>query len=516
MNKLIKSKGLLKSLTKKSSSRKHQTMEINKSKRYSPSKKIQKQIFSTSRRNHVNFNSNIEKKKNNIFQQSLKKLDKNNKLKSSQTRKNIDMSHYLKNNIFNNNNIPNNYKNNQNNSKTINNSKNKNYNTSLQKKIGSKSYVDLFQNNIYNSNDHFNPVVGRTISNSIYEKIYDYENNLNNNSNINYDNNSNDYSSFRAEMNNIINILINYIKLIKKEYEKIIIKKVQNKDKEIKKLLNEKEFLIKENKKMKYKIFEIYYCIKNYENYKDKNKDKYSIYIKQLINENIYLRNCINKTNNINKTFFIHLENDIKNQISQKELLTQKKIEEEKNSQNMNFNNINKDNDQNYEINPFKYINNNSNLTNSKINHKRQKTQFKLGFQIKSENNYKMNEDEKHKINTNSDILSGYINLMNNNTILMSKTKNSSQKNIFNNKNNDINKKNNNDENIKEEINNLSNSSSTDSVIHISYNNEYKHHKTEQNKDNLNEVKEHTNKILLGLNYSSPDEKYCQRIEFTK
>ena len=183
MNKLIKSKGLLKSLTKKSSSRKHQTMEINKSKRYSPSKKIQKQIFSTSRRNHVNFNSNIEKKKN-IYQQSLQKIDKNNKFKSNQNKKSLDINHFYKNNILNGNNTQNNFKN-QNNSKTINNSKNRNYNTSLQKKIGSKSYVDLFQNNIYNSNDHFNPVVGRTISNSIYEKIYDYENNLNNNSNIN-------------------------------------------------------------------------------------------------------------------------------------------------------------------------------------------------------------------------------------------------------------------------------------------------------------------------------------------
>ena len=54
----------------------------------------------------------------------------------------------------------------------------------------------------------------------------------------------------------------------------------------------------------------MFYCIKRYENNKDKNKDKYLKYIKLLINENIYLRKCINKSNNINKSYFVQLEND--------------------------------------------------------------------------------------------------------------------------------------------------------------------------------------------------------------
>ena len=314
-----KSLGLLKSLMNKNYMSRHQTMEINRSNRYSPSKKSKKQICSISKLNQSNFNSNIEKKKD-IYQQSLQKLDKNNKIKSGQNKKSLEINHFYKNNILNGNNTQNNFKN-KNNSKTINNSKNKKYNTSLQKKIGSKSYVDLFQNNIYNSNDHINLGAGRTISSSIYEKIYDFENNINNHTN-NYDN---DYNNYINEMNNIINALIYYINIIKKEYEKIIIKKLQNKDKELIKLKNEKEFLIKENTKLKSKILEIFYYAKKYENNKDKNKDKYSPIIKELINENKYLRNCVNKTNSINKAYYLKLENDIHTHCLQKELLQKQK-----------------------------------------------------------------------------------------------------------------------------------------------------------------------------------------------
>ena len=502
-----KSLGLLKSLMNKNYMSRHQTMEINRSNRYSPTKKPKKQKCSINKLNQANFNSNIEKKKN-IYQQSLQKIDKNNKFKSNQNKKSLDINHFYKNNILNGNNTQNNFKN-QNNSKTINNSKNKNYNTSLQKKIGSKSYVDLFQNNIYNSNDQINLGAGRTISSSIYEKLYDFENNMNNNTN-NYDN---EHSSFVLEMNNIINVLINYINIIKEEYEKIIIKKVQNKDKEIKNLQNEKEFLIKENKKLKYKIIEIFYFAKKYENDKDLNKSKNSFCIKQLINENKYLRNCLNKTNNINKTYYIQLENDIHNHFLQKELSIQKKIEEEKNEQNINNN---KENEQNNDNNPFKYINNNNNTNNiiSKVNHKRQKTQFKIGLSVNNENNNKMKEDEKLK--NNGDILGEYINKMNNNNILMSKNKNSSQKNLLMNKNNNnsnikiegsTNEENNNI-NSQNGNNNLSMSSDNDSVVH-NKDNTY-------NGQNVDEEKESSFKKIQELNYFPTDEKYNVRIEFTK
>jgi len=516
-----KSNGILKSMFKMNINKGHhpnQTMEINRSNRFTPSKKPQKKIFSIN--NKGNINSNYERIKK--YQQSLQKYNINNMIKSSKNRKNIDKNVYFK-NMFNGSNIPNSYKNNPNNSKTINNSKNKNYNTSLQKKMGSKSYVNLFQNNIYNNNEHIPHGAGLTISNSIYEKIYDFEIQNNNNSNIrNNDNNSNsnEYKTFVSEVNNIINVLLNYINIIKKEYEKIIVKKVQNKDKEISKLKTEKEYLIKENKDLKYKIIEMFYCIKRYENNKDKNKDKNLKYIKLLINENIYLRNCTDKTNNINKSYFAQLENDIRNQISQKELLIQKKMEEEKNNQNVKIDNINdnnKEKEQNNDNdkNPFLTINNNSgNNLSSKINHKRQRTQFKLGFPLKSENNNKMNEDEK--LNNNRDVLSEYINVIKNNTLLLSKAENSSQKNLL------IGKKNNenvNEDKIKKEKidnNNLSIESDTDTIVHVDNSIESINNKTCPNNENSNTIKDTTNKILQGIHYSSPDDKYIKRIEFTK
>lgn len=521
MNNMNKSNGILKSMFKMNINKGHhpnQTMEINRSNRFTPSKKPQKKIFSIN--NKGNINSNYERIKK--YQQSLQKYNINNMIKSSKNRKNIDKNVYFK-NMFNGSNIPNSYKNNPNNSKTINNSKNKNYNTSLQKKMGSKSYVNLFQNNIYNNNEHIPHGAGLTISNSIYEKIYDFEIQNNNNSNIrNNDNNSNsnEYKTFVSEVNNIINVLLNYINIIKKEYEKIIVKKVQNKDKEISKLKTEKEYLIKENKDLKYKIIEMFYCIKRYENNKDKNKDKNLKYIKLLINENIYLRNCTDKTNNINKSYFAQLENDIRNQISQKELLIQKKMEEEKNNQNVKIDNINdnnKDKEQNNDNdkNPFLTINNNSgNNLSSKINHKRQRTQFKLGFPLKSENNNKMNEDEK--LNNNRDVLSEYINVIKNNTLLLSKAENSSQKNLL------IGKKNNenvNEDKIKKEKidnNNLSIESDTDTIVHVDNSIESINNKTCPNNENSNTIKDTTNKILQGIHYSSPDDKYIKRIEFTK
>ena len=492
----------------------NQTMEINRSNRFTPSKKPQKKIFSIN--NKGNINSNFERIKK--YQQSLQKYNINNMIKSSKNRKNIDKNVYFKNNMFNGSNIPNSYKNNPNNSKTINNSKNKNYNTSLQKKMGSKSYVNLFQNNMYNNNnEHIPHGTGLTISNSVYEKIYDFEIQNNNNSNINNnDYNNNDYKAFVDEVNNIINVLLNYISIIKKEYEKTIIKKVQIKDKEINKLKSEKEYLIKENKNLKYKIIEMFYCIKKYENNKDKSKDKYLKYIKLLINENIYLRNCTNKSNNINKTYFIQLENDIRNQLLQKELLIQKKIEEEKNNQNNKIDkDNNKENEQNNDSNPFLTINNNSgNNISSKINHKRQRTQFKLGFPIKSENNNKMNEDEK--LNNNRDVLTEYINVIKNNSLLLSKAENSSQKNLL------IGKKNNEsdseDKNKREatDNNNLSIESDTDTIVYVDNNNDSINNKTCPNNENTNMTKDTTNKILQGLHYSSPDDKYIKRIEFTK
>ena len=68
---------------------------------------------------------------------------------------------------------------------------------------------------------------GKTISNSIYEKIYDFENenfNFSNKANNNNENNSsNEYNNNNTlveEANNIINVLLNYIDIIKMNMKK--------------------------------------------------------------------------------------------------------------------------------------------------------------------------------------------------------------------------------------------------------------------------------------------------------
>ena len=533
MNNANKSMGLLKSIMKKNYINKHQTMDVNHSNRYSPSKKQKRQIISINKASKADFNLNLEKKKI-IYQQSIQKLDKNNKLHLSQNKKNMDINHlYKSNSILNGNNIPNNFKTRLNNTKTINNFKNKNYNTSLQKKIGSKSYVDLFQNNnIYNSNDHIIPRGGRTISNSIYEKIYDFEiDNMNINNNNNYDNNNtNEYNNLVEEANNIINVLINYINIIKNEYEKILVQKVKEKDKYIIKLKQENEFLIKENKKLKYQILEIFYCVKKFENNEDKNKfnEKYFFSIKQLLDENLFLRNCLKKTDYIDKNYLIKLENDIKNQFRYKELLNIKKIEEEKNNQNLkdkekkdNIDNNNYD-----EINPFKFINeNNSNNSNSnsnnstnKINHKRQKTQFKLNS---IENNDKIDksdskipEKENNENTSTSDALSSYINSMNDN-ILLSRTKNGSQKNLLmvKNRTKNINKENN---DTKNKDNNCANNESNNSSLSEQSYESIIHNKDNKNKNDNTLLNNDKDKKLSGNNDNFSFDKYSQRIEFTK
>ena len=535
MNKMNKSVGigLLKTIMKKNYINKHQTMEINHSNRYSPSKKQKRQIISINKASKGDLNSNLEKKKI-IYQQSLQKLDKTNKLKLSQNKKNMEINQYYKNNnILNGNNIPNNFKNRLNNSKTINNLKNKNYNTSLQKKIGSKSYVDLFQNNIYNSNDHIIPGGGKTISNSIYEKIYDIENeNINfiNNMNNNENNSTNEYNNtFVEETNNIINVLFNYIAIIRQEYEKLFIQTMQNKDKEISKLKKENEFLIKENKDLKYKILEIFYCTKKYYTDKENNESKTKLSIKHLLEENLFLRKCLNNTSNINKDYLIKLENDIMQQFKYKELLNQKKIlEEEKNNEtNKDDIIIIKEENKikiNDDDNSFKFINENNanNSNNNKINHKRQKTQFKLNYPEndgnKSENIEQIDEKENNNDNNdnNSDSLSNYLKDMSNNK-LMSRTKNSSQKNLLMNKNNSVNsdiKKINKDSNstISENNNNYNSQSeqSFDSIIHN------KDNKNNMNENEMNKEKENLDKKLSGMNSNFSFDKYSQRIEFTK
>ena len=62
MNNMNKSIGLLKSIMKKNYLNKHQTMDVNHSNKYSPSKRQKRQIISINKANKGDINSNIEKK----------------------------------------------------------------------------------------------------------------------------------------------------------------------------------------------------------------------------------------------------------------------------------------------------------------------------------------------------------------------------------------------------------------------------------------------------------------------
>ena len=282
----------------------------------------------------------------------------------------------------------------------------------------------------------------------------------------------------------------------------------------------------------KYKILEIFYCAKKYNSNKDNNESKYNFSVTQLLKENLYLRKCVNKTDNINLEYFIKLENDIRQQFKYKELLNQKKfLEEEKNNEENNINlsnNINQEKEENQinneNNNPFKFINeNNANTSNNnKINHKRQKTQYKLNFSENKKNEIISNQSEEefdlnnNNIN-NSDSLSNYLNEMNNN-ILMSRTKNSSQKNLLNKNKNDnlINKKENNTINKDNnstipENNNSYSEQSFDSIVHVN-----KENKINKSDNELDNEKDNINKKLSGMSSDSTVDKYSQRIEFTK
>ena len=120
MKNMNKSIGLLKSLMKKNFINKKQPMEINHSNRYSPTKNSKNQILPINKMNQANFNSNIEKKKN-LYQQSIHRINKNNKHKSNQNNK-MNLERFYKNSHILNDNKINNSNKIQNNS-TINYSK---------------------------------------------------------------------------------------------------------------------------------------------------------------------------------------------------------------------------------------------------------------------------------------------------------------------------------------------------------------------------------------------------------
>ena len=229
------------------------------------------------------------------------------------------------------------------------------------------------------SKDNFNDSYGSYLNS---QKIHHNKTNVsfnnnklrNNKSDINKDNNI--FKIYNLKI--IIKILLYCINSLKKKYTNCL-NLIKNRNSEIiKKLTEEKQFLIKNNKELKTKIIEIIFATKLYENNANLFKNKYLYFLKQIITENNYLKKCYCLTNNINKDYLIKLENQIKAEKIQRQI----NIINQGNINNLERNNfiiVNKHN-----TNEFNPLSLKDDILQNK--HKRQKTHFNLGI---------LNDDDK-------------------------------------------------------------------------------------------------------------------------
>ena len=183
-----------------------------------------------------------------------------------------------------------------------------------------------------------------------------------------------DFSNFNDNIQienakKIINILLYYIQFIQLEFDKKIKKINQDKIEIIKKLEVENKLLIQENNKLKYYNINLLYTFKKYEEEEIKNRIKEMGIYNQLLNENIYLRKSIYNTSNINSSFLLKMQKEIE--------FNKENFTNENNKENNNNNELNKEEENNIEKNPFNAIKKDNNIP--KVNHRRQKTHFKLG-----------------------------------------------------------------------------------------------------------------------------------------
>ena len=136
------------------------------------------------------------------------------------------------------------------------------------------------------------------------------------------------------ELNQIINILQCYIKELQLQYNKKIKEIYYEKYELIKRLKKEKQYLIKENKELKFKILELFYIVKDYEKNEIKINNKREKIYSQILQENKYLRksNCI--TDNINNSIYKKLINDAS-------LLKEKQLTDNLQEKSLNLKKIN-------------------------------------------------------------------------------------------------------------------------------------------------------------------------------
>ena len=195
------------------------------------------------------------------------------------------------------------------------------------------------------------------------------------------------YENKVNELNQIINILKYYIQELQLQYNKKIKDIYYEKYDLIKRLKTEKQYLIKENKELKFKILELFYVVKDYEKNEIKlNNIREKLY-SQIIQENKYLRksNCI--TDNINNSIYRKL-------ISDSLLLKEKKLTDNLQEKSLNINKIN---------NPF-IIDDFESENDKYLNlHKRQITYYNFNNNNNNETNP---SDENYEIFENKSISS--------------------------------------------------------------------------------------------------------------
>ena len=266
------------------------------------------------------------------------------------------------------------------------------------------------------SKDNFNDSSG---SNAPSHKIYHNRTNFSNINSLrknNSDKNKDNNYLIISNLKKTINILLYYINTLNKKFCNFI-GVIQGRKKEIiDKLVLEKKFLINDNKKLKIKIMEIFLASRLYEKNSIKMKNKYINYLKQIIKENNYLRQCNGLTKNINIEYLLKLENQVNAEKFKKGIILQKQLnniiqnnkDNNINNLDINNNNISFNNKDNNESSPFSY---NEDLLSSN-KHKRQRTHFNLGI---------LNDEEKGSNEKNENIpkfdLYKYYNLNNNNNM---------------------------------------------------------------------------------------------------
>ena len=189
-----------------------------------------------------------------------------------------------------------------------------------------------------------------------------------------------------AVLEKTIYILLYYIKTERAQFELTLKKVVKEKDEIIKKLKINNDFLIQENKKLKFKLLEILQQSKLFtmnETQRDKNK---ILLLSQLFTENSYLRKANASLSHINSEQFCHkisYNNQENNHYT-------KTAEEETN-------------------NPFQnYKNENSNPLLLKAKHKRQRTHLNLSTMRKEDeddpNNSQKNSNTILSLTSNSSL----------------------------------------------------------------------------------------------------------------